>query len=60
MGWADTSFNPVVVQQRVRLFEKLRRFVTKEDVELSDHDFVMAVFRRYAKFRDIPIIDPNE
>lgn len=60
MSFADTAFNPVVIEQRVRLFEKLRRFVKKEDVDLNDHAFVMAVFKRYAAFREIPLIDPNE
>lgn len=43
-----------------RLLRLLRRFVTDEDMSLGDKDLVRSIFRKWSKFWDIPLIDPNE
>ncbi len=47
-------------RQAERLNDILRRHVRAWDAELSDHDFVLAVHKRYLASREDYIIDPNE
>ena len=60
MGWHQTTFNPEVIKARVRFFEIIRRFIDPSDNVLDDHGAVMAAFKRYAYWREVPLIDPNE
>jgi len=47
--------------QRARLFDIVNRFVRSTDGQiLSDKDFALAVFERWAKDRGVHLGDPNE
>lgn len=45
-------------QQRV--LDLLKRFARAEDMALADHEFVRALLKRYAAYREEPIIDVGE
>lgn len=47
-------------EQRERYREIMRRHVSAEDSSLTDTDFVHQVYRRYARWREVPLIDPSE
>ena len=47
-------------EQRERYREVMRRHVHAEDASLTDKAFVDQVYKRYAYWREVPIIDPNE
>lgn len=46
--------------QRERLNTILRRHVRAGDAELTDHEFMKAVARRYLRSRKDILVDPNE
>jgi len=46
--------------QRQRYTEIMRRHVHADDEGKSDIDFVRDVYARYAHWREVPLIDPNE
>lgn len=49
-------------QLRVRIrLQHLLGWLTDPDwMDLTDHEFIMAVFKEYEKFYGRPLIDPNE
>jgi len=47
-------------EQRERYREIMRRHVHGEDQSLKDQAFIDQVYRRYAHWREVPLIDPNE
>lgn len=51
---------PTGALEEERIYANLRRFTRPEDLGLSDHDFVMKAFERYKRYREEPLIDPNE
>ena len=55
------EFQPKALHfQRVRMNDILRRHVRAEDTDLSDTEFVLAVFQRFRKSREDALIDPAE
>ena len=38
----------------------MRRHIERDDIHLTDDEFVRVVMRRYEKARERPLIDPNE
>lgn len=55
-----TSETATLFDQRERYREIMRRHVHGEDASLTDSAFIDQVYRRYAHWREVPIIDPNE
>ncbi len=49
-----------LAKARQRFTELMRRFVHAEDLTLTDREAGQAVWLRFCKDWDIPIIDPNE
>lgn len=45
---------------RMRLQHVLARHTREEDIDLSDDAFIRAVWARYLKEREVPLIDPTE
>ncbi len=45
---------------RMRLQKLLGWLTEPDDIVLTDYEFVKTVMRRYQKFSDRPLVDPNE
>lgn len=50
----------MLIEQRMRFNQIMRRHIRSTDGELSDDAFKKAVDARYNKEREQPLIDPNE
>ena len=64
LGMADEftryHVDPAKHVVRMRLQKLLGWLTEPDDISLTDYEFVMAVFKRYQKFSDRPLSDPNE